>query len=92
MPNLSNAAPWPTTLSAAVDRFSTELSAEERAKLAAMAETTLDHLNSGLGARIRKRCGLWQGNAALMRSCDAENPEDTSLAILRALWVRLREP
>lgn len=91
IPKFSHTASLPATLSEAVERVAAELSAEERAKLKALAESTLTQLNSGLGARIRKICGLWQGNSALLASCSAENPEDASLAILTALWARLRE-
>lgn len=87
----SPAPGWPTTLPEAVERVAEHLSAEERMKLAALEEHVLTQLNSGLGARIRKLCGLWQGNFKLMASCGARNPEDASLAILQTLWDRLRQ-
>jgi hypothetical protein len=81
---------FPTTLDEAVERLLLSLTPAEKARLAAMPEKNVEGLNQGLGAQVRKICGLWRGNPALMRSCDALNPEDTSLAIIRALWTRLR--
>ncbi len=81
----------PRALSAAVERLALALAAEDRARIAAMPESALDGLNGlRFGASIRKDCGLWRGNRALMASCGALNPEEASAAIIRALWARLR--
>ena len=82
---------WPRTRAKAVDRIVEDLRPEQRVKLAATDEQALAQLNSGLGARVRKLCGLWQGNARLMAACGADNPEEASLTILKAVRERLRQ-
>jgi hypothetical protein len=47
-------------------------------------------LHFGLGVRIREDFGLWRGNRALLLSCGSLDPDDASMAIIRALWARLR--
>lgn len=82
---------WPRSLEAAATLLAESLPLEERKKLAAMPASTLDMLNSStLGATARKRCGLWHGNPELLAACNALNPEEASLAIIRALRDRLR--
>ncbi len=83
-------SPFPQTLEEAVTRLLNNLDAEQQHKLALLSEQSIEGLNYGLGARIRRDFGLWHGNPALMRSCETCNPEDTSIAIIRATWARLR--
>ena len=80
----------PSSLQEAVAYVLSVMSPEERHRIAAMPEHLLDSLNVDLGAYIRKSCGLWRGNPALLASCGADNPEDASLAIIRALCNGLR--
>ncbi len=81
----------PLTLDAAVERLLPTLAAKDKAIVAAMPESGLADLNRHeFGAAIRKDFALWRGNKALMASCGALNPEDASLAIIRAVWERLR--
>jgi hypothetical protein len=82
--------PFPQTMNDAVEQLWQMLTPAEQEKLAAISERHLNGLNSGLGARIRKAFGLWQGNKALMQSCNALNPEDSSSVIIRTLWARLQ--
>lgn len=81
----------PRALAAAVERALLRLAPEDQARVAAMPESRLEELNGAqFGASIRKDCGLWRGNQALMEACGALNPEEASLAIMRALRARLR--
>ncbi len=87
----SAASPFPQTLEEAITRLLNDLDADQQHKLARLSEQSIEGLNYGLGARIRRNFGLWHGNPALMRSCQTHNPEDTSIAIIKATWARLRE-
>ncbi|MGI9211044.1 MAG: DUF6794 domain-containing protein [Methylococcaceae bacterium] len=80
---------FPTTRDEAIARLLCELDDEQKRRLAAMSETGVEGLNYGLGAKIRKDFGLWHGNPELMRSCATDNPEDTSMEIIRATWAAL---
>jgi len=71
------------------------LSDREKATIAAMAESDLIGLHFGLGMWIRNNLGLWQGNDALMQAIRARDqaihPDDVSMAMIAAVWERLRE-
>jgi hypothetical protein len=64
---------------------------DEKAAIAAMAESELIALHLGLGMWIRNNLGLWSENSALLQSARAQNPDDASVVIIEALWRRLRE-
>lgn len=59
---------WPATIDEAVGVVIATLSDEDKAAIAAMAESELIGLHFGLGAWIRNNLGLWQGNGALLES------------------------
>jgi hypothetical protein len=48
-------------------------------------------LHFGWAMDIRHRFGLWQGNTQLLAACGEPHPDDASMAIVRAVWERLRE-
>jgi hypothetical protein len=50
----------------------------------------LPSLHFGLGAWVRNELGLWQGNQALLEATGKSDPDDAALAIIEALWRRLR--
>jgi hypothetical protein len=81
---------WPRTLQAAVEILVRTLSPAEKDDIAARSEDNLIDLHFGLGVRIREDFGLWRGNRALLQSCGSLDPDDASMAIIRALWARLR--
>jgi hypothetical protein len=82
---------WPRTLQDAVDYLIRTLPQAEKERLAAVSKIDLIEVGFfGLGAHIRKVCGLWQGNQTLMASCGALNPEDATTVIIQELWARLR--
>jgi len=80
---------WPTTIDEAVGVVIASLSDEDKAPLAAMAESELIGLHFGLGAWSRNNLGLWNGNRALLESTG--EADDASMVIVAALWKRLRE-
>ncbi|WP_119627900.1 DUF6794 domain-containing protein [Methylocaldum marinum] len=81
----------PRTLEEAVERLLLMLNESEKYKIAAASSADAINFEFSLGAYIRKVCGLWRGNKALMASCGALNPEDASIAIIHALWARLQQ-
>lgn len=81
---------YPQNLDEAISHLLLTLDEQQKRQLTAMSEQSVEGLNYGLGARIRRDFGLWQGNPALMRSCGEYNPEDTSMVIIRATWAALQ--
>jgi hypothetical protein len=81
----------PATIDEAVGVVIAILSDEEKAAIAAMAESELIALHMGLGAWIRNNLGLWSGNQSLLQSTGAPNADDGSMVIVVAVWRRLRE-
>jgi len=67
------------------------LSDEDRAAIAAMAESELIGLHFGLGAWIRNNLGLWKGNWALLQSTGKTHADDASMVIVEAVWRRVQE-
>jgi hypothetical protein len=82
---------WPETVDEAVGVVIATLSDEEKAAIAAMAESELIGLAHGLGAWIRNNLGLWSGNRPLLESTGQPNADDASMVIIAAVWRRLRE-
>jgi hypothetical protein len=82
---------WPATIDEAVGVVIATLSDEDKATIAAMAESELIGLHFGLGAWIRNNLGLWKGNRALLESTGERHADDASMMIVEAVWERLRE-
>lgn len=82
---------WPATIDEAVGVVIATLSDDERASIAALAQSELIGLHMGLGSWIRNNLGLWKGNKSLLESTGAPNVDDASIAIIEAVWRRLRE-
>jgi hypothetical protein len=82
---------WPETIDEAVGVVIATLSDEEKAAIAAMAESELIGLHFGLGAWIRNNLGLWKGNRALLEATGEADADDASMVIVEAVWKRLRE-
>lgn len=86
-----NQKQWPVTIDEAVGVVIASLSDEEKATISAMSESKLIGLHMSLGAWIRNNFGLWLGNRPLLESTGEPNTDDTSMAIIVAVWRRLRE-
>jgi hypothetical protein len=88
---------YPSTVSDAVQRLKSVLTLKDRAHLANIQSSELNHLRTGLSEYIKQKFGLYAGNAQLMESCAKigrlENPlvEEACAVILRALWVDLQQ-
>ena len=62
----------------------------EQSRIACLDESELVTLDLGLGMWIRNNLGLWQNDAALLEATGAEDADEASSVIIRALWVALR--
>jgi hypothetical protein len=83
---------WPRTVDEAVDRILVKLTDDEKDVLCQTPEDDLDELHFGLGASIRKNCGLWDGNTDLLASCGSPDmhPDSASAVIVQGVWEKLR--
>jgi hypothetical protein len=86
-----NQKQWPVTIDEAVGVVVATLSDEEKAAIAAMAESELVSFHMSLGAWIRNNFGLWSSNLPLLESTGEPNADDASMVIVVAVWRRLRE-
>lgn len=98
--------PWPGTMQEAIDCLLGELGQAEKNQIAERPVDDLASLHFGLGAKIRHRFGLWQGNPLLLSECQKAkcarspsepggmpasiHPDDASMVIIHELWLRLR--
>jgi len=78
----------PVTVDEAVDWLLWYLEAEDIAAIAAQDEDELLDQHFDTCLLIRNAFSLW-GNPALLAAAGADNPDEASLVILRALWRRL---
>ena len=60
---------WPQTVDEAVDRLLVGLSDKDKETVRSTPKDELYKFHFGWGMGIRNGFGLWQGNAALMKSC-----------------------
>ena len=86
-----NQKQWPATIDEAVGVVIATLADEEKATISAMSESELIGLHMSLGAWIRKNFGLWSCNRPLLESTGDPHPDDAAMAIIVAVWRRLRE-
>jgi len=87
----------PTTMAAAVAQLDRHLPLKDRVVIANMTEQELPGLNVALGDYIKENFGLYVGNDDLMTACRfylrraSVSPDEVAFAILRALWLKLRQ-
>jgi hypothetical protein len=87
----------PTTVAATVEHLDRDLPLKDRVLIANMTEKELPGLHLALGDYIKETFGLYVGNDDLMTACRfylrkaSVSPDEASLAILRALWLKLQQ-
>lgn len=79
---------WPTTIDEAVDALLRLTPVEAKNEIAEMDEDKLHWLHFGFGMYIRNNFGLWQGNNALLQSC--EPAEYSQLSAIDRIRLNLR--
>ena len=86
----------PTTVGQAVDMLLSELSNEEKTKIANMSKDNLTGLHFSLGRFIRNEFKLLADNEELMESCSLLSgqqdlhADDASSVIIESLWESLQ--
>ena len=85
-------AAWPKTVDEAVSRIIAGLSDADRKQVNETKKEALILFHQGWGTGIRNQFGLWRGNTNLMADCHAQHPDDASMVIIEAVWLRLQNP
>ncbi|NLS93981.1 MAG: hypothetical protein GXX96_17620 [Planctomycetaceae bacterium] len=82
---------WPKTLEEATARLIADMSDDDKQTVRSTKKEDLIEFHFGWGTGIRNSFGLWQGNDALLKSCDKKHPDDASMVIIESVWKRLNE-
>ena len=69
--------------------FYHHLSDEYKKEIKNSSEKNLIVFQASLGMKIRNEFGLWEGNNELLISCGTLNPDDASMATIKAIWRAL---
>jgi len=77
---------WPITLDEALKVCILTMTDREKFALRNTPEDNLIYLHFGWAVNMRNEFGLWQGNEYLIKLCGVANPDDASMAIVRAVW------
>jgi hypothetical protein len=86
----------PKTVKQALAKLLSDLSLQDKVKIAKMSEDNLLDLHFSVGTYIRNEFKLWSENIALVESCRAATgkddlePDEISHVILKELWRELR--
>jgi hypothetical protein len=83
---------WPLSVEKALVMLDAQVDEPTGRSIAYLGYDDLGDLQDGLGARIRERFGMLEGNYRLMRDCDREyvQPDVCSSIILSRFWKKLR--
>jgi hypothetical protein len=91
VPTAAERASWPKTVGEAVERVLTELDENQKAQVRDAKEQDLISFHYTLGLMVRNEFGLRKGNKSLMAECHAEDPDDASFVIIKAVWQKLQK-
>jgi len=78
---------WPSTIEDAAEETLSLLKPEELAFLQGLTREEL--VDPGWTAAVRRACGPWEGNAALLNDCGTPSADDCTMIILRRVWERV---
>jgi hypothetical protein len=62
------------------------VTAQKKLALKNTSDDNLIMFHFGWAMRIRNEFGMWAGNDELIRSCGEFEPDEASMAIVRAVW------
>ena len=90
--NIKNAIrdTWPHDKLVAVALLIAAMTADSRIGMARCKREDLFPDHTGVSDFIRLHFGLWDGNAALMESCQANSSDDAAMVIIEMTWTALR--
>jgi len=81
----------PKTVDEAVELLISILEDRHKMLLSILKEDELTDLHFGLGLSIRNGFGLHDADSKLLlRDCGADNSDDASAVIIKALWTKLK--
>lgn len=82
---------WPRNLKEAVEILKNEIDDNKKYEILKMSKEDFIYSFFGLGAYIRNKFGLWQGNYDLINNVDSINPDPDNISsiILDALYEEL---
>jgi hypothetical protein len=81
----------PETVDEAVELLMTVFENRHKMLLSILKEDELIDLHFGLGLSIRNAFGLHDADSKLLRDCGADNPDDASALIIKAVWTKLKQ-
>lgn len=84
-------ASWPSTLEQATIEILEWMDEADKEAVKQTEEGDLILFHHGWGTGIRNEFGLWRGNTNLMASCNTEDPDRASMAIIKSVWQRLQD-
>ena len=85
-----NDSTWPKTLDEAVKICLLTLTPQQKELIKNTPREELTLFHSGWALNMRNEFGLWQSNKELLKSCGAIHPDEASMAIVEAVWDRLK--
>jgi len=80
---------WPRTLDEAVKACLSTMTPEEKELIKFTPEDRLIWFHFDWAVNMRNEFGMSEGNADLLESCGASNPDETSMIIVEAVWKEL---
>ena len=83
---------WPKTLSEAVHICLAKMNQTQKEAMMQTREENLITFHFGWAVDLRNEFGMWQGNDELIASCEAKNPDDASMTILKEVIAKLKAP
>jgi hypothetical protein len=81
----------PKTVKEAAALILSEMSGRDKLLIRNTKKDALIKFHFNWGNEIRNRCGLWEGNEALMKDAGAIHPDSVSTAIMEGVWEELQK-
>jgi hypothetical protein len=66
------------------------MTTQEKQAFKNVSEEDIIMCHFGWAVNMRNEFGMWEGNEDLIRSCQAHNPDDASMPIVKAVWEMLK--
>ena len=82
---------FPKTLQEAVALVISHMSSRDKLLLRNTKKEDLVKFHLNFGREIRLVCGLWAGNAELIKDVNENHPDSASLRIMEAVWEELQK-
>ncbi len=80
----------PKTVKEAVALILSEMSGRDKLIVRNTKKDDLIKFHLSWGSEIRNRCGLWEGNDALIKDAGVNHNDDASRVIMESVWEELQ--